>query len=75
MQALEGMQTKRQLEELLEREWLSAKDASKLLDRTPQMVWTLGRQGRLGVLRTPGGILYSRADVERVLQARDGVRR
>lgn len=63
------------LEALLERDWLSAKQAARELDRTPQMVWTMGRSGRLRVLHIPGGILYRRADVARVLTEREGARR
>ncbi len=36
------------------------------------MVWTMGRSGRLRVLHIPGGILYRRADVARVLTEREG---
>lgn len=68
------VQAREDLEALLERDWLSAKQAARELDRTPQMVWTMGRSGRLWVLRIPGGKLYSRADFERVLRERDGLR-
>lgn len=68
------VQAREDLEALLERDWLSAKQAARELDRTPQMVWTMGRSGRLRVLHIPGGKLYSRADVERVLRERDGLR-
>ncbi len=64
--------TKAELESLLERDWLSAKQAAQALDRSPQMVWTMAKQGKLDVLRTPGGILYSKSDVERVLAERAG---
>ncbi len=75
MTLVERVPTKAELESLLERDWLSAKQAAQTLDRSQQMVWTMAKQGKLDVLRTPGGILYSRSDVERVLREREGVRR
>jgi hypothetical protein len=59
-----------QLERLLANGWLGAKEAGRLLDRTTQLVWHLGRTGKLRVLQTPAGVLYSREDVERILRER-----
>ncbi len=63
-----------ELEQALGRDWLSAKDAGKVMDRTTQHVWVMAKQGRIGTLQLPGGgVLYSRADIEAIVAAREGV--
>jgi hypothetical protein len=70
----QGEPTKAELERLLMGNWLTAKAAARELDRTPQMVWKMSKQGRLDTLATPGGVLYSKADVARVLRERESAR-
>ena len=59
-----------ELEATLARDWLGAKDAGRLLDRTTQLVWLLGKQGKIGTLQTPAGVLYSRPDIDRIVAER-----
>ncbi len=69
--ATDAVVSKDRLEEALARDWVGAKDAGRLLDRTTQLVWLLGKQGKIATLQTPGGMLYSRADIERIVAARE----
>ncbi len=65
-------QTKEELQATLNRDWLGAKEAAKLLDRTTQLVWHQAKLGRIETLRTSAGVLYSRADLERIVSEREG---
>ncbi len=64
--------SKEELQATLNRDWMPAKQASRLLDRTPQMLWLMGKSGKVGTLQTPAGVLYSRADLERIVSEREG---
>ena len=47
------------------KEWLSLKEASKLLGTSPQYCWQMGKQNRITVVRYFGIDLYSVKDIEK----------
>ncbi len=65
----------RELEEQLDREWMSRRDAARLMDVTGEYIHALARDGRIATLGTPIGRLYRRSDVERLTNARGERRR
>ena len=69
------MSSKQEIQTALENDWMTAIAAARLLDRTPQMVWVMGREGKIDTITLPNGKhLYSRQDVERILAEREGGR-
>ncbi|MDP9378744.1 MAG: hypothetical protein M3Q29_01090 [Chloroflexota bacterium] len=72
MAAESGTVSKTELEAVLSRDWMPAKQAARLLDRSTQMVWIMAKTGKVDTLQTPGGVLYSRQDIDRVLTEREG---
>ena len=60
----------RELEAELRRNWVSRRDAAKLMDVTGEYIHSLAATGRIATLTTPSGRLYWRADVQRLAEQR-----
>jgi len=61
----------RELEAELRRNWVSRRDAAKLMDVTGEYIHSLAATGRIATLNTPSGRLYWRADVQRLAEQRE----
>ncbi len=60
------------VEAWLRDDWLTRRDAALLARTSGEYIWQLGRAGKIEVLTTPAGVLYSRTDIERMAAAREG---
>ncbi len=60
-----------ELEAELSKGWLGRAQAARVMDVSTEWITQLARQGRLRTIKLPGGgQLYSKADVERLAEAR-----
>ncbi len=58
--------TPKTLEREIKDHWLSRKDAAALLGKSGERVHQMANEGKITVIDTPNGKLYSRDDVERL---------